>query len=141
MPDYRWICNACSEANDAGLDSCSNCGCSATASPDEIDKHLNPVAYNKKKAHESYVGKLAHFLFAPFFLVIFSINGQPLLLLALGAGVFLLIARNLRLFKYIYSNSWARNTLLGFILFSVALIILRIFLQKTQHLLMEKQNS
>jgi hypothetical protein len=45
MRDYNWVCHYCSAINDKGLENCSKCGLTATASAEEIELHSQPGAY------------------------------------------------------------------------------------------------
>lgn len=128
MAGYRWTCQACQAGNEPNLAKCEFCGCSANASSEDIEKHLNPEAFKKNKAKEQYSKSLFIYFFIPFFAAIHAINGTyESLLLLLGLTVAISI-KNIKLLKHIWDDSWARTSLITISsLFSVSILI-RIFL-------------
>jgi hypothetical protein len=110
MVGYRWTCNACLASNEANIDICAQCGCSATASSDDIAKHTDPEGYKKKEAKKTYEASLARFLFLPFFLVLYTLTGQLEMLIFLIVSVVISVRANIELIKFYFSNMWFRRT-------------------------------
>lgn len=109
MVGYRWTCNACSASNEVNTDTCARCGCSATASSDDIAKHVDPERYKKKEAEKIYQASLTHFLFLPFFLVLFSFTGRLEMLALFIFSIIVSVGTNLKLIKFHFSNMWFRR--------------------------------
>ena len=127
MPDYRWTCNACESGNEAADDLCYNCGCASTAGgPESIEKYLDPKKYFKRRAHEDYKKDLMHFFFVPFFAVVFVFNGNIISFFLLAFSVFILITKRTPLLKHIWSDIWARNTIVVLTTAYTAIILIRI---------------
>lgn len=128
MVGYEWTCNACSATNPADINVCNKCGCSATASSDEIDKHLDPDGYNRQQAKEKFSKKLTGLLFFPFFLLVFAISGRAELLLLCLFSLGINVKTNHMLLKAIWNDLWFRNALIVSSLFLVTVILSRSFL-------------
>ncbi|MBU0913475.1 MAG: zinc finger Ran-binding domain-containing protein [Gammaproteobacteria bacterium] len=126
MVGYRWTCNACSASNEANTDICAQCGCSATASGDDIARHIDPEGYKKKEAEKIYEASLARFLFSPFFLVLFALTGRLEMLGLLIISVVISVRANIELIKFNFSNMWFRRTFLTISALLTLLIFARI---------------
>jgi hypothetical protein len=126
MPDYRWTCHACSSVNEAGNNVCSECGCSATASAEEIDLHSSPGAYKKKKAIEKVQKAIMVLIVIPFFAVKFAMHGSIEMLLLLMVSIGVAYKSNSELLTHIWKSKWASNTLLLWSGSTIILILLRV---------------
>ncbi|MBF7074578.1 hypothetical protein ISG33_14325 [Glaciecola sp. MH2013] len=127
MVGYKWTCNACSSSNEAGVDVCAQCGCHATASSDDIDRHRDPEGHRRRKLKQGYEKKLTSLLFLPLAILIFLVNGRlELLLLA----ILVLVASmkfNSELFKFLFSESFLTKSLLISSGTISLLLLLRVF--------------
>ncbi|MDI5831560.1 zinc finger Ran-binding domain-containing protein [Shewanella xiamenensis] len=128
MASYRWTCNACEAVNEPKSTYCSKCGCSATAGSEEIEKHINPEGFKKKKAKKEYIDSLYIYFFIPFVAALYFFSGRYESLL-LMLGITLAISfKNIQLLKHIWSDSWARNTMAFFSSALLLLLLARMFI-------------
>ncbi|MBA6250992.1 hypothetical protein [Colwellia sp. MB3u-55] len=128
MSTYRWSCGACGLGNEAQSSVCSACGCPSNASTEGIERHNDPKGFEKKKAKEGYSQKLFYLFVIPIYIVLFAFNGKQESLIFLIIFVSILVYKNLSLFKFIWSNKWARNTTIGICFSNAAVFLVRLFL-------------
>lgn len=128
MSTYRWSCNACGVGNEPEASVCNACGCPSTASTEGVEKHRDPKGFENKKAKEHYSKKLFYFFVIPIYVVIFAANGKQESLIFLILVVSVLLFQNLSLFKFIWSDKWARNTLVAICISNATIFLIRIFI-------------
>ncbi|MBO9492004.1 hypothetical protein J7384_16710 [Endozoicomonas sp. G2_1] len=128
MSGYRWTCQACQTGNEPNFDQCQFCGCPANAGSEDIEKHINPEGFKKKKAKEQYSNSLFVYFFIPFFAAIYAVNGRhESLVILLGMAVVVTI-NNIKLLTHIWNDRWARNSLIVIASLFLASILVRIFI-------------
>ncbi|WP_163131045.1 hypothetical protein [Agarivorans sp. Alg241-V36] len=128
MVGYRWTCQACESGNEANLDKCAFCGCPANAGSEDIEKHTNPEGFKKKKAKEQYSNSLFIYFFIPFFAAIYALNGRYESLLLLIGITAVISIKNIKLLRHIWSDNWARTTLISISSLFLISILVRIFI-------------
>jgi hypothetical protein len=128
MVGYKWTCQACQAGNEPNLDKCEICGCPASAGAEDIEKHTNPEGFKKKKAKEQYSNSLFIYFFIPFFAAIHAVNGRfESLIILLGIAA-VVSFKNIKLLTHIWSDNWARPSLITISTLFLASILVRIFL-------------
>jgi hypothetical protein len=130
MIDYEWTCNACSVSNPRTTDICLSCRCSATASSEEIEQHIDPEGYKKKQASKQLTNKVATLLYFPCFLIVFAINGRLEILLVALAVLAFSLKSNWFLIETVWKSTWYRNALVISSIYIFVFVFLRIFLNE-----------
>lgn len=129
MVGYRWRCQACQAGNEPNLDKCAFCGCPANAGSEDIEKHINPDAFKKKKAKEEYSKSLFIYFFIPFFAANHALNGRYESLVIILAIVAFISVKNINLLIHIWNDRWARMTLITIAsIFMVSILYRRVFM-------------
>ena len=112
MTGYRWRCQACQAGNEPNLDKCEFCGCPANAGSEDIERHINPKEFERKKAKEIYSQSLFIYFFIPCFAVSHALNGRYESLMIILAIIIFTSVKNFKLLAHIWSDRWARTTLI-----------------------------
>jgi hypothetical protein len=128
MSGYRWTCQACQAGNEPNLDRCEFCGCPANAGSEDIEKHINPEGFKKKKAKEEYSNSLFIYFLIPFFAAIHVVNGRHESLIILLGITAVVSVKNIKLLTHIWRDVWARNSLITISSLFLVSILVRIFI-------------
>tara|TARA_R110002012_G_scaffold320517_1_gene544356 strand:- start:42 stop:557 length:516 start_codon:yes stop_codon:yes gene_type:complete len=128
MKGYRWTCNACSIGNDSINTHCTSCGCSSTASTEDIERHKNPEGFKKDRKIEEYKKQIVPLLFSPFLLAVYLHNGSMEIALVLFASVAFIITKNFKMLQHICNDKKAKAMLLTFSCTLLLFILTRIYL-------------
>lgn len=110
MVKYRWTCNACGFGNAAEAAHCSECGCVATASAEEIERVKDPKKYYRQRVLTHYRGRIQGLLSAPM-LFVWVAQGEKGILGWLALIYFQVwVYWNRDIASHLYSTGWARYT-------------------------------
>ncbi len=121
MIKYNWVCNQCSNVNQAGTNTCTACGCSAYARPDEIDARKDPKGYELKSLRKMLDSKIFAFCYVPAFIVVYAFNGNLWAFILAVLFMAILVVTDIEFVKYILKDKWAKKAVLGY---SVSLLLL-----------------
>ncbi|MCG9680936.1 hypothetical protein [Vibrio sp. Isolate24] len=114
MIKYNWVCNQCSNVNQAGTDICTTCGCSAYATPDEIDARKDPSGYELRSFRALLDKKIIAFCYTPAFIVVFAFNGNLLALMLVALSIASLFITEFDFVKFIFKDKWAKKSIVGY---------------------------
>lgn len=125
MIEYDWNCKKCSHSNPSGTDVCANCDCSAYASVEEVEASHTPDGLNLLKTKKWLEAKIVGLCYLPAFAYMaidkgYIINFSLILLVLMGV-----LIKDFNLVQFIYSDRWAKRTLISFSSILVASIAIR----------------
>ena len=112
MYKYRWTCKACNSGNASQHTHCQQCGCSATASTNDLEERLDPEIRQRKKAHYTLVRATLFLSHAPTMLILALCYLDTVLLLFIIAHLSLITFISRERLGYIINDKWVRNMLL-----------------------------
>ncbi|UPW18084.1 zinc finger Ran-binding domain-containing protein [Agarivorans sp. TSD2052] len=128
MKSYRWTCNSCHAPNEPTDSHCMKCGCSATASAEEIEEHQKPEKYRRNKSVHNSKKSLMPLMFSPYFLAIYIYNGHFESMLFFLLFVMLCVFSNIKLLMFIAKDKPAVLTLTTLSTLLLTVIIIRLYL-------------
>ena len=126
MIKYNWVCNQCSNVNQAGTDTCTTCGCSAYATPDEIDARKDPKGYELRSFRKLIDKKVVAFCYTPAFIIVFALNGNLFAFLLVVLSMISLVVTEHEFVKFIFKDKWARKSIVGYSFSMLLLFLVRV---------------